>query len=392
MRSPRAALPLAFALLVVLLSASAAGVAGTPPLASAAGPEPASVQQTNDPPTPGSVVVEIQLQRDGDAAFTVLMAFALENETDREAFDDLAADFEDGTAEADLGADAFRRASERASNATGREMRVTGVERNGVVENDTGVLRLSFTWTNFAESSARTYRIGDAFNTTEGTWLSELTPRQTLVIQSPPGYAVLNAPPGAGVTQGDLVWEGPTVFEPGDLRATFQPGAATPTPTTPNDDPTAALLGTFVVGAGVLALGIYWFVYRERPETEPKLESEDVPAADAESEPGGETAVESAGETGGADPREAETEDETADEERVDLELLSDEERVEHLLQQNGGRMKQASIVKETGWSNAKVSQLLSSMADEDRVQKLRIGRENLIALPEEDIGELDSE
>lgn len=47
--------------------------------------------------------------------------------------------------------------------------------------------------------------------------------------------------------------------------------------------------------------------------------------------------------------------------------------------------MKQANIVKETGWSDAKVSQLLSAMADEERVEKLRLGRENLISLPDED-------
>jgi uncharacterized membrane protein len=48
--------------------------------------------------------------------------------------------------------------------------------------------------------------------------------------------------------------------------------------------------------------------------------------------------------------------------------------------------MKQANIVKETGWSDAKVSQLLSSMADEGRVEKLRLGRENLISLPDETV------
>ena len=69
--------------------------------------------------------------------------------------------------------------------------------------------------------------------------------------------------------------------------------------------------------------------------------------------------------------------------------LLSDEERVEYLLEENGGRMKQARIVEETGWSNAKVSQLLSAMDEADRVDKLRIGRENLISLPDEEVAEV---
>jgi uncharacterized membrane protein len=54
--------------------------------------------------------------------------------------------------------------------------------------------------------------------------------------------------------------------------------------------------------------------------------------------------------------------------------------------------MKQATIVKETGWSNAKVSQLLSSMDEQDRIDKLRIGRENLISLPGEGVGDIDGD
>ncbi|MFC7176811.1 helix-turn-helix transcriptional regulator [Halosegnis marinus] len=75
-----------------------------------------------------------------------------------------------------------------------------------------------------------------------------------------------------------------------------------------------------------------------------------------------------------------------------DFDLLSDEERVEYLLERNGGRMKQATIVEETGWSNAKVSQLLSAMDEAGRVNKLRIGRENLISLPGEDVAELGTD
>jgi len=58
------------------------------------------------------------------------------------------------------------------------------------------------------------------------------------------------------------------------------------------------------------------------------------------------------------------------------------------LLDDNGGRMKQANIVKDTGWSNAKVSQLLSGMDEDDEIQKLRIGRENLITLPDENVAD----
>jgi uncharacterized membrane protein len=62
------------------------------------------------------------------------------------------------------------------------------------------------------------------------------------------------------------------------------------------------------------------------------------------------------------------------------------------LLEQKGGRMKQADIVEETGWSNAKVSQLLSAMEEDGRIDKLRIGRENLISFPDVDVTGIESD
>ncbi|WP_246023006.1 helix-turn-helix transcriptional regulator [Halosimplex halophilum] len=104
-----------------------------------------------------------------------------------------------------------------------------------------------------------------------------------------------------------------------------------------------------------------------------------------------------AGASGAAAGDDADTDTETDDgaddeDDGIDEELLSDEERVERLIEENGGRMKQAAIVQETGWSNAKVSQLLSAMDEEGRIDKLRIGRENLISFPDEDVTDLDSE
>ncbi|WP_162991433.1 helix-turn-helix transcriptional regulator [Halostella salina] len=61
--------------------------------------------------------------------------------------------------------------------------------------------------------------------------------------------------------------------------------------------------------------------------------------------------------------------------------LLTDEQRVLQLLRENDGRMKQAAIVEETEWSKAKVSRLLSDMTENGEVEKLSIGRENIIHL-----------
>jgi len=65
--------------------------------------------------------------------------------------------------------------------------------------------------------------------------------------------------------------------------------------------------------------------------------------------------------------------------------LLSDEDRVIQLLEDNGGRMRQVTIVKETDWSKSKVSMLLSDMEEEGDISKLRVGRENIISLAGEE-------
>jgi len=74
-----------------------------------------------------------------------------------------------------------------------------------------------------------------------------------------------------------------------------------------------------------------------------------------------------------------------ADESSETGQLLSDEDRVLRLLEENGGRMRQVSIVEETEWSKSKVSMLLSEMEDEGAISKLRVGRENIISLAGEE-------
>ena len=61
--------------------------------------------------------------------------------------------------------------------------------------------------------------------------------------------------------------------------------------------------------------------------------------------------------------------------------LLTDEERIIGLLEENGGRLKQQHVVETTDWSKAKVSRLLSSMEDDDAIVRIQIGREKLIFL-----------
>jgi len=319
----------------------------------------------------GTTTFAVQLHDDGDARWNVTVTFSLDSAAERTAFEEIAASFERGESRS-LGLDAFRAASREAATVTGRSMRLTDVERaaapQSAIDNGTGSLTVSFTWTNFARvREDGDLVVGDAFNTTEGTWLSRLEANESLVITPPADHSPFS---GDGeVVEGRFRWDGPRTFTSGSPSAVFTgDGAAEP------DGLPTELLAAAVLGV-VLLVGLVVLVWRR----------------DALGRSGDAAAAPDAAEPATTEPA---TDDEAtaADEEEagVNLELLSDEERVEWLLEQNGGRMKQATIVKETGWSNAKVSQLLSAMAEEGRIDKLRIGRENLISFPDEDVTDVD--
>ena len=338
--------------------------------------------------------LEAQLQDDGDAEWTVSVHVPVEDDRDRAEFESFADQFEAGAVDIDLGSEAFERAAAEASAATDREMEITSIERESELRNETtdgetfdeyGVLRVSFTWESFArETENNTLYVDDAFNTTDGTWLPGLGADQSLTIKAPPGYSAPTTSP-IGADEGDLHWTGPETFEPGYFRIVYHPGTTTPPVEGGTSD--TLVIGALALSGAALLVGVYLLIGRR---------TEDDADAGRATGPGSggyaETAVESEAESSDATGPVPTGSNSLEEQDGRDLELLSDEERVEYLLEKNGGRMKQANIVKETGWSNAKVSQLLSAMNEADRIDKLRIGRENLISLPGEGVGELKSE
>lgn len=68
-----------------------------------------------------------------------------------------------------------------------------------------------------------------------------------------------------------------------------------------------------------------------------------------------------------------------------------DELRVTILLEQNDGTVLQSEVGETFGWSQSKVSRLISDMADAGRVEKAKDGRTNRISLPDAEGGEGDS-
>lgn len=334
------------------------------------------------PIDPARSNLTVRLQPNGDAAWVVEVAIPLSGRNETRAFRDLGARYEAGRAEVGPQVAPFERALGAASEGIEREMSLFDVSRSARVENGTGYLTLAFLWTNFASESGGRLRVGDAFSTPRGTWLPGLAANQSLVLVPPPGYGVNSAP--IGPDNGTLRWEGPQEFEPGYLSVTYRRGlrdsTTSTTRTTPAPDTQDGLLP--LAGATVLGVVLLVALYARSRGSFPALG--DVDADTSANDESGGASQNADGTAVATDELDGSDAAAGADE------LLSDEERVERLLRENGGRMRQAAIVSETRWSNAKVSQLLSAMDREDRVDKLRIGRENLISLPDADTDDVD--
>jgi len=397
---------------------------------------------------PGEVEMRIELAANGDAQWRVMTAVSVRDEDDREAFDDLVEEF--NRSDSPLGLNAFRESARNASRATGREMAIEGVERQHALHNETGALWVTFTWTNFGNGTGDRLAVDDGFNTESGVWLPSLSEEETLVVVPPDGYGVSSAPTGTSSAPSSLAngiarWEGPQEFGQRGPWIVYSGDALVPTPTTAgpgtgtgtSDGPTTGgagppggggdgLVGGFplvvlvlVAGASAVVVGLYMrgdddglaAVVTDGTDdsgssaasaTDPTTSNTGTKAGSTngsgtavdESAANDRAATGSAAAGAGAAGSGAGTDEtgETSADDEIDEALLSDEERVERLIERNGGRMKQAAIVRETGWSNAKVSQLLSAMDEEGRIDKLRIGRENLISFPDEDVADLDSE
>ncbi len=376
---------------VCLLAVPVAGAVGAPGAQSSAPLQddstPAALQDASAPERSG-VDVTVQIRPDGDARWTVSSKYPLGDANDTAAFERLRTEFEAAQTDSEFSTDVFRAVVPRVSDRVGREMEIRNVDRSSrIVEaanNSTGVLAIQFTWTNFSrvENGDSPRLVVDSFS---GGWFGDLAADQTLTIRTPEGYDTDQVQPGPNsITNGAYQWSGPQSFGADQPRVVFTE-AGSPVGVS------LLVVAVVVVVALLAGAAFVWMYYRGSSpswlESDGEASDESTVDATADSaadeQPRDPATEAGAGAAAGGAAADADEEDDG-----VDPELLSDEERVERLLREHGGRMKQSKIVEETRWSTAKVSQLLSSMAEEGRVEKLRIGRENLISLPGEGVDE----
>jgi len=335
--------------------------------------------QTGNIPT-DETVTRLNVDTEGDALFVLELRTVLDTEEKRSAFDSFAEDVEENP-EAEVSD--FRASVEplvrRASNETGREMSASNftVEtRSEPFPVERGVVEYRFDWEGFAETEDG-IRVGDVLS---GYILSE---DDTLVLRAPEGYVVSSAEPSTADGGGGSVarWEGSRDFADDEPHVVFvsatesgsDDGTDVPEETTNGGGSTAdtgsspetaeAGIPLYVYAvAVVVVLSVAAIVYHSRVDT----------AVDTETE---------------ASVEDRETEEIAED---TEDEQITDDERVLSMIESEDGKMKQKRVVEETGWSEAKVSKLTSQMENEGVITKIRLGRENILEIRDEEEKEDD--
>ena len=311
-------------------------------------------------------IIKIALSPTGEAIWTVELKFPLNTPLEVQSFNRLSADFE-SNGQSLISLTPFTNAVTVASIETERDMQLKEVSYSSSMSDDHGSLSLSFTWTNFTHSHANTMNVGDVFSVESGqAWMPILLENQELIIEFPPNYVAQSS--SHSIYNGTLHVLGPTKFSPGEPFATLIE-LPPETPPIENDGRPIFLSLTFIITILLsLSIGLFWILKRKFNwslllalfSTFPNTSRYPILRKYAPLPPT----------VNDAHPRPINY-----------ATLISDEERILTIVRQHGGRIKQVDIVEKTDWSNAKVSQLLSHLEKKGFIDKLRIGRENLISL-----------
>ncbi len=160
--------------------------------------------------------IDVQIEEDGDAVWTVTTETALETEDERQGFQRIV---DDADRRADFAEDTrsqFAALAERAGEHVARDMTVSDASATASLDGDVGTTVVEFTWSGFGAVEEGSVTVGDVFE--GGLSLEEGT---TITVHAPEGYVVADADaPDAEVGETSVTWTGPVDFE-GDVSITF---------------------------------------------------------------------------------------------------------------------------------------------------------------------------
>jgi hypothetical protein len=396
----RSVLACAVALLFVVSSVAAGADPGV-------APQPAADAEVEY----DSTLLRVDLGEGGNATWTIEYRVNLDDQNTTDAFESLQEDVRANRSEFESQfADRMNRTARAAENATDREMTIrnvsVGTSRDEIQQ--VGIVAYTLTWTNFAVAPEGELRAGDAIS---GFVLDDGT---TLFFTWPDAYGEVDVTPEADERRnGSATWIGPDTFANDEPRLVLErggdtPGADAPTGDTPTGDgppvtetttvpPGEGGFDPLVFGVGVVfLLGLVaaaWYA-RGRAERDSWVPGAttggtaggpggDAGGSDGNAGTGGASAGTAAAAGGGAGD-DGEASGDAGGAAGPPEELLSNEERVLRLLEGNGGRMKQQQVVTELDWTDAKTSQVVGSLREDEEIEVFRIGRENVLALPGE--------
>ncbi|WP_435062029.1 helix-turn-helix transcriptional regulator [Halobaculum sp. EA56] len=353
-----------------------------------------------------TVVLRATVQPDGDAAWRIAYRIELTDENTTAAFESLRADIrENSSAYVDRFAARIESTVAVAENATGREMAATNfsvtARRDAFpTSTDYGVVVYTFTWKNFAATPEERIVAGDAL---AGLFLDSGT---VLTVAWPERYEVRTVVPEPDErTDTSVTWRGERNFGPDQPRVTVAPASVLPVGPASLAAAAVVLLG--VVGALLLRRRGTFPLVDERdgggglaaddgatvPPSGPDDAGTgaeagatgDASGAGAAADADGATAAADASDPSGAGADADSGDGESDADATPPEELLSPHERVVRLVEDNGGRMKQADVTEELGWSAARTSQVVGDLRDDGTIESFRLGRENVLRLPDAD-------
>ena len=375
-RRPMAVVCCCLAVAGLLAGAGAAAVAGEQPIAATDADgateqtdESAALTAQEDKPWAAlqedidadSVELVVDVGENGNAQWQVRYRLRLESDADRQAFQELEAGVETNESKY-LGPfeERITNSVETASAATGREMSAqefaVTTDREEQPQVEYGLVVFGYEWLGFAVADGDEIRMGDAV---EGLFLDE---DEQIEFRWPAAYRLDSSSPEPDVVEDDrAVYRG---------RFNFDTGQPELVVTSADEGSSLLWLLAVAVGlVGVAAVTVYW--RRRRADA-----GEAAPAETPTSSAGGRAA---ASETIETDEQAAAEEDQGPP-----PELLSNEERLLQLLDQNGGRMKQKAVAEQLDWSAAKTSQVVGDLREADEIESFRLGRENVLTLPQD--------
>ncbi|WP_128905506.1 helix-turn-helix transcriptional regulator [Halorubrum amylolyticum] len=383
-------------LLVIVTVVASAGLASVGAAQGGAGFPAGGFDQMDV--NPDDLLIEVSVEPDGDAVWETQYRVRLASDDEEQAFEELRADVEsDPDAYTGRFGERMRATADAAENATGREMNVTNVtvtaERRELPQSY-GVLTYRFEWSGFAAVDGDRLVVGDAI---DALFLDETS---SLIVSWEEGYRLGDASPSPTETRdGAVVWEGPVDFTEGEPRVAIEPEGRAAGP-------------VLLVAVGALVAAVAAIGYRRRPwggsgsgrssgepaatPGEPAGDAADpedgAVAADADEGGGADGTGGGADGTGGAADGTGGEDDSDGDEGSgsappIDEDLLSNEEQVLRLVEANGGRMKQKRVAEELDWTAAKTSQVVTGLREEGDLDGFRLGRENVLSLPDYDAG-----